>query len=106
MRTASTASGQSLPSLAALRELCGRGCVAQGGPVGPCFPGSLEGFGGRKDAGGGREVVAAGVAVIAAAVEALVMAQDQRRDGFAFAAQRRQRALAMIGMKPRRVGFA
>ena len=40
-----------------------------------------------KDAGGRREVVAADVTVIAAAVEVLVMAQDQRRYGFALPAQ-------------------
>ena len=68
-------------------QLCGRGRIAQRGPVGPRFPGGLEGFGGSKDAGGGRKVGAARVAVIAAAVEALVMAQHQRRDGLAFAAQ-------------------
>jgi hypothetical protein len=55
--------------------------------VGPCFPGGLEGFGGREDACGRRKVGAAGVAVIAAAVEALVMAQHQRRDGFAVPTQ-------------------
>ena len=94
----------SFPDRAA--QLCGRGRIAQRGPVRPCLPRGLEGFGGGKDAGGRRKVAGLGVAVIAAAVEALVMAQHQRRDRFALAAQRRQRALAMIGMKPRRVGLA
>ena len=44
--------------------------------------------------------------MIAAAVETLVMAQHQSRDRLAFPAQRRKRALAMIGMKPCRVGLA
>ena len=35
-----------------------------------------------------------------------MMAQDQGRNGLAVAAQRRKRALAMIGMKPRCVCFA
>ena len=64
-----------------------RGRVTQGGPVGPRFPGGLEGFGGRKNAGGRRKVGAARVPMIAAAVEALVMAQHQRRHGFALPAQ-------------------
>ena len=34
------------------------------------------------------------------------MALHQRRNRFAVSPQRRQRALAMIGMKPRRVGLA
>ena len=75
----------SFPDRAA--QLCGRGRVAQRGPVGPRLARGLERFGGGKDAGGGRKVGAARVAVIAAAVEALVMALHQRRDRLAVAAQ-------------------
>ena len=104
--TASTASGQSFPSLTARAQLCGRGRVARRGPVGPRFARGLERFGRRKDAGGGRKIRAARVAIVAAAVEPLVMALHQRGDGLAVAAQRRQRALAVVRMQPRRVGLA
>jgi len=59
-----------------------------------------------QNAGGRRKVGRAGAAMIAAAVEALVVAEHQGRDGFTVPAQYDKRALATIGMKPRRVGFA
>src|SRR6266566_2495938 len=48
----------------------------------------------------------AGVAMIATSVEAFMMTQNQCGDRLAFSAERRQRALSMIGMKVRRIGFA
>ena len=84
--------GAELSVLDRAAEFGGCGRVAQGGTVGPRFPRGLKRLGGGKDARGRREVTAACVAVIARAVEPLMMAQHQRRDGFAFAAQRRKRA--------------
>ena len=85
---------------------CGRCRIAQRRPVGPCFPRGLEGLGGGEDACGGRKVGAADAAVIAAAVEALVVAKHEGRDSLALAAHCRQRTLAMVGMKPGRIGLA
>ena len=80
--------------------------IAHRRAVGPCLPRGLERLRGGEDAGGGRKVGRLGVTVIAGAIETLMMAQHQRRNRLAVAAQRRQRALAMIGMKVRGVGLA
>ena len=98
--------GAELSVLDRRAQLCRRGRVGRRRPVGSRFARGLEGFGRGKDAGGGRKIGAARIAVIAAPVEPLVMALHQRRNRLAVTAQGRERALAVIGMKMRRVGLA
>ena len=87
-------------------QLCRRSRIAQCRPVRSRLARGLEGLGRGKHTRRGREVVRAGVAMIATSVEAFMMAQNQCGDRLAFSAERRQRALSMIGMKVRRIGFA
>lgn len=74
--------------------------------MGPRFPGGLESFGGGQDAGGGREIRRLGVTVVTAAVETLVMAQHKGGDWLAVLAQRREGALAVVGMEPHGIRLA
>ena len=98
--------GAELPFLDRAAKLGGRRRVAGRRPVGPRLARGLERFGGGQDAGGRREIRAARVAVVAAAVEPLVMALHERGDDLAVAAQRRQRALAVVGVQPGGVRLA